>query len=191
MSWSRLVSFAALAALAAALGAGGPPLRGQDNDKALEAEKARVRKKVEDAVNRTKGKFVLVALSETTFHTGAVRKTVTLVPAQGKVAQRESTEFKIASPGTFLPVEKVEFEVKEGHDEAAKFLYEQMAKYVRAPQKGGKAARPKPGETPPPVGNFKVLGQFPDAMKAQAALERAKAAYLAQPRWESSGKEKD
>lgn len=159
-----------------------------DEEKKLELERARVRKKIEDAVSKQKGPFVVVALVKTTYHTTAVRTSSGLVVRGGKVMQRDNFEFSVAAPGRFLPVEKVEWRLEEGREEAIEAIAAHVLEYVRVPKKGGPAAKLKPGETPPPAGSFRVIGQYRDAEKARTALERARAAYEAQPRWEAGGK---
>jgi hypothetical protein len=138
--------------------------------KVLDREKLKLRKKIESSLKGKKGEVFLVGLSETSFHT-----MLTMV-------KEGSVEVRLATEGRFLSAEKAEFSVHEGKDAAVEFLMEKLTPFIRLPAKKGSEATP--GEEPPSEWNWKVLGRFKTVGEAEAALRETQAAYDAQPRWE-------
>ena len=144
------------------------------------AAQEQLRKVVERVIGPRESPFYVVAISETSFHTGRTRAVL--------IGNERRTDFEYPGQGSYVPVEKTEFHIQEGRQPCIDFVVERMSAYMEAQAQARQ--NPVEGQRPPPTGTWKLLGRFKTAEKAEAAVTKAQTIYDTEPHWQADEHEK-
>lgn len=156
------------------------------DQKTIEQEQAKLKRRVEQLLKRGKGDFYVVALLETEYHQWVTR-TYRQVDPDG--FSRKVTEFKMTGRH---PVPEMEVRVVEGPDTLVKMITDYLAPMIRIPSTRAELRTLLRSANPPgiPTREWKVLGRFANRNRAESVRLAALTAFQSQPHWELAGDKK-